>query len=66
MMNLTEINVNGAGISLGHPIACTGTRVLITLLHEMERWNSRYGLEYICGGGGALPPFSKGYKGSDG
>jgi acetyl-CoA C-acetyltransferase len=57
MMNLTEkdysrINVNGSGISLGHPIACTGTRVLVTLLHEMERRNSRYGLECICGGGG--------------
>ena len=57
MMNLTEkdyprINVNGSGISLGHPIACTGTRVLVTLLHEMKRRNSRYGLESICGGGG--------------
>jgi len=57
MMNLTEkdyprINVNGSGISLGHPIACTGTRVLVTLLHEMRRRNSRYSLECICGGGG--------------
>jgi acetyl-CoA C-acetyltransferase len=57
MMNLMEkdyprINVNGSGISLGHPIACTGTRVLVTLLHEMKRRNSRYGLESICGGGG--------------
>lgn len=57
MMKLTEkdyprINVNGSGISLGHPIACTGTRVLVTLLHEMGRRNSRYGLECICGGGG--------------
>jgi len=47
-----KINVNGSGISLGHPIACTGTRVLATLLHEMRRRNSRYGLECICGGGG--------------
>jgi len=57
MMALTErdfprVNVNGSGISLGHPIACTGTRVLVTLLHEMRRRNSRYGLECICGGGG--------------
>ncbi len=57
MMGLREkdyqrINVNGSGISLGHPIACTGTRVLITLLHEMRRRDSRYGLECICGGGG--------------
>lgn len=47
-----RINVNGSGISLGHPIACTGTRVLVTLLYEMKRRNARYGLEAICGGGG--------------
>jgi acetyl-CoA C-acetyltransferase len=60
MMGLTEkdyprVNVNGSGISLGHPIACTGTRVLVTLLHEMNRRSARcacYGLETICGGGG--------------
>jgi acetyl-CoA C-acetyltransferase len=57
MMHLTEkdysrVNVNGSGISLGHPIACTGVRVLVTLLHEMKRRSSRYGLECICGGGG--------------
>jgi len=47
-----RVNVNGSGISLGHPIACTGTRVLVTLLHEMRRRGVRYGLECICGGGG--------------
>ncbi len=47
-----RVNVNGSGISLGHPIACTGTRVLVTLLHEMHRRKARYGLETICGGGG--------------
>ncbi|MFH1117407.1 MAG: acetyl-CoA C-acyltransferase [Pseudomonadota bacterium] len=47
-----RVNVNGSGISLGHPIACTGVRVLVSLLHEMKRRNSRYGLECICGGGG--------------
>jgi acetyl-CoA C-acetyltransferase len=47
-----RVNVNGSGISLGHPIACTGTRVLVTLLYEMKRRNARYGLECICGGGG--------------
>jgi acetyl-CoA C-acetyltransferase len=57
MLKLTEkdypkVNVNGSGISLGHPIACTGTRVLVTLLHEMRRRKSRYALECICGGGG--------------
>jgi acetyl-CoA C-acetyltransferase len=48
----TKVNVNGSGISLGHPIACTGTRVLVTLLHEMQRRNARLALECICGGGG--------------
>jgi acetyl-CoA C-acetyltransferase len=56
-MGITEkdyhkINVNGSGISLGHPIACTGTRVLVTLLNEMKRRKVRFGLECICGGGG--------------
>jgi acetyl-CoA C-acetyltransferase len=47
-----KVNVNGSGISLGHPVACTGTRVLVTLLHEMTRRDARFGLECICGGGG--------------
>ena len=47
-----RVNVNGSGISLGHPVACTGTRVLVTLLHEMKRRDARFGLECICGGGG--------------
>ncbi len=47
-----RVNVNGSGISLGHPIAATGTRVLVTLLHELRRRGARYGLECICGGGG--------------
>lgn len=45
-------NVNGAGISLGHPIAGPGTRVSVSLLHEMRRRGARYGHECICGGGG--------------
>ncbi len=47
-----SINVNGSGISLGHPIACTGTRVLVTMLHEMRRGNIKTSMECICGGGG--------------
>jgi acetyl-CoA C-acetyltransferase len=47
-----KINVNGSGISLGHPIGATGTMRLVTLLHEMKRRGSAYGLETICGGGG--------------
>ncbi|MBW2479322.1 MAG: acetyl-CoA C-acyltransferase [Deltaproteobacteria bacterium] len=47
-----RVNVNGSGISLGHPIAATGVRVLVTLVHEMKRRGATYGLECICGGGG--------------
>jgi acetyl-CoA C-acetyltransferase len=47
-----KVNVNGSGISLGHPIACTGTRVFITMIHEMKRQGAKYALECICGGGG--------------
>ena len=47
-----KLNVNGSGISLGHPIGATGTMRMVSLLHEMKRSNVRYGLETICGGGG--------------
>jgi len=47
-----KLNVNGSGVSLGHPIAATGAMRMVTLLHEMKRRNARYGLETICGGGG--------------
>ncbi len=45
-------NVNGSGISLGHPIGATGARILATMLNEMKRRGSRYGLETMCIGGG--------------
>ena len=47
-----KLNVNGSGISLGHPIAATGVRILATLLNELERRDGRYGLETMCIGGG--------------
>jgi acetyl-CoA C-acetyltransferase len=47
-----RVNVNGSGISLGHPVGATGCRILATLLREMERRQSRYGLETMCIGGG--------------
>jgi acetyl-CoA C-acetyltransferase len=50
--NWDKLNVNGSGISLGHPIAATGARILTTLLHEMQRRDARYGLETMCVGGG--------------
>ena len=47
-----KVNVNGSGISLGHPIGATGSIRLTTLIHEMIRQKARYGLLTICGGGG--------------
>jgi acetyl-CoA C-acetyltransferase len=47
-----KLNVNGSGISLGHPIGATGVRILATLMHEMRRREARYGLETMCIGGG--------------
>jgi len=49
---LERVNVNGSGISLGHPVGATGARILATLLHEMRRREVRYGLETMCIGGG--------------
>ncbi|MEF2082334.1 acetyl-CoA C-acetyltransferase [Pseudomonas aeruginosa] len=50
--DLDKLNVNGSGISLGHPVGATGVRIMTTLLHEMQRHGSRYGLETMCIGGG--------------
>ena len=50
--NHDNLNVNGSGISLGHPIAATGARILTTLLNEMERRDAQFGLETMCVGGG--------------
>ncbi|GAB2976204.1 acetyl-CoA C-acetyltransferase [Amycolatopsis acidiphila] len=47
-----RLNVNGSGISLGHPVGATGVRILTTMLREMRRRGSRYGLETMCIGGG--------------
>jgi len=47
-----RLNVNGSGISLGHPIGATGVRIMTSLLHEMKRRDCRYGMETMCVGGG--------------
>jgi acetyl-CoA C-acetyltransferase len=47
-----KVNAHGSGISLGHPVGCTGARILVTLLHEMERRDARRGLATLCIGGG--------------
>jgi acetyl-CoA C-acetyltransferase len=51
-INREILNVNGGGISLGHPVGATGVRIIITLLYEMKRRGNRYGLAALCAGGG--------------
>jgi len=47
-----KLNVNGGGVALGHPVGCSGARILVTLLHEMQRRGARRGLASLCIGGG--------------
>jgi acetyl-CoA acyltransferase len=50
--DMSKVNVNGGAIALGHPLGCSGTKLLATLLNELERTGGRYGLETMCEGGG--------------
>ena len=49
---IEKVNVNGGAIALGHPIGATGTKLMTTLLHELERTKGKYGLQTMCEGGG--------------
>jgi len=51
-LNPDKVNVNGGAIALGHPIGASGTRILVTLLHELRRSKGTYGLATLCIGGG--------------
>ncbi len=51
-LNRERLNVNGGAIALGHPIGCTGTRITVTLLHEMLKRNSKLGVATLCVSGG--------------
>ena len=50
--DMTKVNVNGGAISLGHPLGASGARLMTTLVHEMRRTGTRYGLQTMCEGGG--------------
>jgi len=51
-VGLDKINVNGGAVSLGHPIGCSGTRIVVTLVHALKERNKQYGIAAICNGGG--------------
>ena len=51
-LNPAKVNVNGGSVALGHPIGCSGARILVTLLHEMVRRDARRGIAALCLGGG--------------
>jgi acetyl-CoA acyltransferase len=50
--DMTRVNVNGGAIALGHPLGCSGARLMATLLNELERTGGRFGLQTMCEGGG--------------
>lgn len=50
--DMAKVNVNGGAIALGHPIGATGTRLMTTLLYELDRTGGRYGMQTMCEGGG--------------
>ena len=51
-VDMDKVNVNGGAIALGHPLGCSGTKLMSTLLNELERTGGRYGLQVMCEGGG--------------
>ena len=50
--DMSKVNVNGGAIALGHPLGCSGAKLMATLLNELERTGGRYGLQTMCEGGG--------------
>jgi acetyl-CoA acyltransferase len=51
-LNLDTLNVNGGAVALGHPLGCTGAKLTATILREMKRRNTKYGMVTMCIGGG--------------
>ena len=47
-----KLNVNGSGISLGHPVGATGSRLVLTMMYELKKRGGKYGLASLCAGGG--------------
>jgi acetyl-CoA C-acetyltransferase len=51
-LNREITNINGSGIGLGHPVGCTGARLMVSLIHSLRKRNKNLGLATLCGGGG--------------
>ena len=51
-LDRSKVNVNGSGIALGHPVGCTGARIIVSLIYEMKKRNSKWGIATLCVGGG--------------
>ena len=51
-LDINKVNVNGGAVGIGHPLAATGTRLVLTLAHELKRCNGKYGVATACIGGG--------------
>ena len=51
-LDISKVNVNGGAVALGHPIGASGCRILVTLVHEMQRQDLKKGLATLCIGGG--------------
>ena len=51
-LDMNNVNINGSGISLGHPVGCSAARIIVSLIYEMGRRNERYGVASLCVGGG--------------
>src|SRR5690606_36434603 len=47
-----KVNIHGGAVSMGHPVGCSGARIIVTLIHALIRTNGRYGCAGICNGGG--------------
>ncbi|MCX8123859.1 MAG: acetyl-CoA C-acetyltransferase [Spirochaetes bacterium] len=51
-LDRSKVNVNGSGIALGHPVGCTGARIIVSLIYEMKKRNAQWGIATLCVGGG--------------
>ncbi len=51
-LDASKVNVNGGAVSLGHPLGCSGARILVTLIHVLKQNKAKYGAAGICNGGG--------------